>query len=1557
MQAKSVEHRRLILSAVFDKKPYKTIQEIYGVHPNTITKLVRQSRALLPSQEEITAATRELDIREEVTSIGTLLTSVASLQQEETSNTFVSGQTRTAPGSTSTNTVFVEMLPRERELREQGVSGYWVETGDYVNAITVLLRSLSIPVPLPATGGGLVESTVRLKRKHKIQLAQVLNATRLSLEHAAEYIRIHVDASFPRVSNPTLQKAARTMDLRRLQTKTFDPKQIADKARLLEKTAFFAEMDKGPQGVLHGENLVFIDESNFHLNMDHFQGKLTWTTPNSPVAYPSKKGRSPYVSVSVSIGMMFKPGSRRGSTEAYTDISAFKPDKGSLKDWKSAVESAAIGGGSRFGAWVLSSGQSHMLLMWQLIPPSRQAALGMRYETDEDFSEEESAYVRRLLRRGGVDTPSALLTKLKRVDLRETKYRNFLIKALTFLGVEHRMVAANVHGEDEVVQQDALPETLFERFGKAVNGHRKGLPRRFFGGRYRGGSALSELSTTSSFMRYVRMLSIYIKATFGKDVLVDTRLFLDNASTHGAVRVDTQAASFIHEYAFDLGFKGVVFAPVRNAHFNIAELVFGYVGQFVSNFSLPTTTGEHSPAAMMAYLENGLREVTPAMATAWTVCRGFQFTGSMMSHQLPIGLDTTTVRTQTGETVYVQQRHEGTLIAAPSVRLAYCREPMVTEDNSSIVGGMLHFTKKLLTDIASIRERPRARAVQDVMNKMVTQTSLYTTSYETVALLLRRDRIDDALDVIHAVIRHYRQAVVRAQASKKKLCDLDVAEACGEEASASSCRMSDHHDDVVCMATDGQIVSTKHSGRLDSLGRYRPAPLKLSRPKSKQRLDFSQRGGKTQMGALDEILVQTGRLVAMAGASVKTDEIQRLGADSQQRAALKPFAEAVVEHCRRGNLRARSAPCSVLLQKDASLQVMVNDWNSWVAVDRTPTADRNMLVELQPDKHPYYLTGLSSAAFDKRNQWGRMYLHVPASGYYKHTGTGIGWTILKRLALGKITDFEAFGAETIETPKHPNSDVSFHIAKTNRLPLPVHRQLRASISELAARLSNDQVDVDATIKEASDTPACPSDLRSVWTAFLQKLETVVAEGGPYRTFTDKERAYKTLARLLLDMTFDVDTIAKARLFADVSQERSMPLIDLSSARRMLSMRIADASAGSDSARWPGYPVVKYTDTLQLLRDNYLEREAARRQTGAERAFLTKFAKFATYVLVPYKRHSFGKDTKVPSSFEVDSGRFPSPVRTWATNTLAQWNQLMQTLHQVDLGTMSTEGNVQDVWFPVSLLMTSAEAKNETTRKEIIRKFVDKSFPLRGRDAIGQHVTQIDSQVQQVVGRSDTHDKWLVFRPGFWGKAIVTASYEVLVHSAAELLVPGMDGIGQFLRWGMPFSTAIATSHRKVPRTFGRAIGAESLPTVARTDADLAIRVVKNSMLDQLQQLLNKPTNTSQEARKLIQQAQNIVKRVSEQDAVSFVGKIAKQLPPKFTKQFEIYPIPADVSEYFIVTSQTEEGSLRYDLEHPDENEDDFVEALMIVAAQREKQREKRKLQLAKQSSKNDMTIF
>ena len=80
MQAKSVEHRRLILNAVFDKKPYKTIQEIYGVHPNTITKLVRQSQALLPSQQEVAAATRELGIREEVTSVGTLLTRVAGLQ-------------------------------------------------------------------------------------------------------------------------------------------------------------------------------------------------------------------------------------------------------------------------------------------------------------------------------------------------------------------------------------------------------------------------------------------------------------------------------------------------------------------------------------------------------------------------------------------------------------------------------------------------------------------------------------------------------------------------------------------------------------------------------------------------------------------------------------------------------------------------------------------------------------------------------------------------------------------------------------------------------------------------------------------------------------------------------------------------------------------------------------------------------------------------------------------------------------------------------------------------------------------------------------------------------------------------------------------------------------------------------------------------------------------------------------------------------------------------------------------------------------------------------------
>lgn len=1556
MQAKSVEHRKLILNAVFDKKSYKKIQEIYGVHPNTTTKLVRQSRALLPSDDEVDAATRQLGVKEALTSI-TALTKLpvgVSIQQE-TASTFVTGNTRTLSGDAASNAVFVELLPRDRELREQGVTGYWVETGEHTDAIIVLLRSFSIPIPLPQVGGGLVESTVRLKRRHKIQLAQVLNATRLSLEHAADYIRIHVDESFPRVSNPTLQKVARAMDLRRLQTKTFDPKQIADKARLLEKTAFFAEMDKGAEGALHGENLVFIDESNFHLNMDHFQGKLTWTTPDNPVAHPSKKGRSPYVAVSVSVGLMFKPGTRSGSTEAYTDTSAFKADKGSLKEWKGVVERAAIQGDSRFGAWTLASGQSHLLLMWQLIPPSRQAALGMQYETDEDFSEEESAYVRRLLTRGGVTTPSALLAKLSKADLRETKYRNFLIKALTFLGVEHRVVTANVHGEDEVIQQDAPPEILFERFERAITGNRRGLPRKFFGGRYRGGSALSELSTTSSFMHYVRMLGIYIKATFGKDVLADTRLFLDNAATHGAVRVDTQAASFMHEYVFDLGFKGAVFAPVRNAHFNVAELVFGYVGQFVSSFSLPSNTGEHSPVAMMAYLENGLQEITPAMVAAWTVCRGFQFVGSMMSQQLPIGLDTTTVETTTGETMYVQQRHNGSLIPAPSVRLAYCRQPKAPEDNTDIVDNILRFTKELLTDIASVHERPRVRAVQDVLKKMMRQTSLYATSYEAILSLLDRERLNDALDVIHAVIRHYRQAVVKAQQSKRQLCKLDVKEACSELAdTASSCRLSDHHDDVVCMAADGQIVSTKHSGSLDSLGRYRLAPSKLSRPSSKQRrLDFSQRGGKTQMGALEEILVQTGRLIAMEGASIKSDDIQSLSTTSRQHAALKAFADAVVEHCRRGNLRARSAPCSVLLQKETSLQVMINDWNSWASLDRVPAADRSMLVELHPDKHPYYVTKLSIAAFDKRNQWGKMYLHVHGSGYYKHVGTGVGWAVLKRLALSKITDFDSFGAETVQTPKHPPSnDVSFHMTKTNRLPLPVHRQLRATVSELATNLASGDADVEAILKDARDTRICPGDLRNVWSTFLRKLASVVTEGG--LNFSDEEHAQKTLTRLLMDMEFDVGAIAEARLFADVSQERSMPLIDLSSARRMLAMRVADASAGSDSARWPGYPVVNYTDTLRLLRDNYLDMEAARRLSEAEHEFLTKFSKFATYVLSPYKRRSFGPDAKVPPSFEIESSQFPSPIRSWGPNTVAQWNQLMQTIHQVDLGTVDEED--QDVWFPVSLLMSTAEAHNDSVRKRIVQKFVNKSFPLRRRDAIEEHMTQIDLQVQQLLKRNDTDDRWLVFRPGFMGKAIVTASYEVVLHAAHELLVPGMDNIGEFLRWGMPFSIAIKTSHRKVPRTFGRAIAAESLLAVARSDPAMAISVIKRSMIDQLQQLSLQPTRTSKE-RKVIRSVEKTVARTVDTSVESFVKRIAAKLPEEFTKKFELYPVLADIAEYFIITSETKQGAKKFDLEHPDENEDDFVDALISVAIQREKQRQKRQMQLSKQSSKNETKIF
>ena len=291
-------HRALIMRAVDEGKSMDFIHKEFDVHPNTVRKYMRQSLALLPLKPEVERASQTLGLdfatlmwkpmgkkggggaaKDDDYAPGRLEISAMSLVEMINANSenirfgmnpvkleykskFQSGQSRSTEKGAQTTETFVAMnwRPGALGVLSYDVRGFWVldEPIDKSNAIRLLLRSCrdgGLPVPEASSGGGLVPSSCRLEWHQKVQFAQVLGSTRLSLSDAAEYIRVHVDSEFPKVSLPTLSKTAKELGLRRREPNKFDPKSIAGAERELERTSFVTELERGAQGELHLENL------------------------------------------------------------------------------------------------------------------------------------------------------------------------------------------------------------------------------------------------------------------------------------------------------------------------------------------------------------------------------------------------------------------------------------------------------------------------------------------------------------------------------------------------------------------------------------------------------------------------------------------------------------------------------------------------------------------------------------------------------------------------------------------------------------------------------------------------------------------------------------------------------------------------------------------------------------------------------------------------------------------------------------------------------------------------------------------------------------------------------------------------------------------------------------------------------------------------------------------------------------------------------------------------------------------------------------------------------
>ena len=1589
MQAKSQEHRRLILEAVQKRTPYTEICKTYGVNKNTITKIKRQSQALQGSDVEITAATNSLNLSD-VPSCAYELSQADDVvmlpehsrrwthrdtarfhREPETMQWRIWDARKHAADAPTRHFVFFQQstdhncdtdghhtTPEE----SKPLAGWWVRDDEHINAVFTILRSFTMPIPKPQKGGGGTASALNLEQK--VMLIQVLSSTRLSLENAADYIRLHVDPKFPRVSAPTLHKVAKAMGIRHLHTKTFDPKTMGDAARELERHNFMTEMTRGVQGSLRGECLIFQDETNISLNLNHYAGKSNWSVPDQQARFPSKKGKSQYISLNLTVGLMFGADKTQPLDQQYAAQTPFKPDPLAQHKWNS-IRSGRDKSGRRFGAWAVPGQNSHLLIFWELIPPKRQLALGLRYEENSPMLTQEKLFLEKTCKRFGVRDNNELLREIRNLDLGEKRELNKVIKLLTFMGVEHRVIeqSSNHDGQEEILDRTASRDELIERVKRTLEGDRQGLPRRFIGPRYRGGPLQSELSTTSTFMAYVKALATYIRAAFGERVLADTRLFTDNASTHGTVRVDTHAAGFVHKFATSLGFEGVVFSPVRAPQFSVAEILFAFLKSFLANIALPPSTGEHRADAMMMHVENSLLQITPAMVAAWTVSRGYHFG---QGTPVPVAINTVAINPQDGDRVYAQQRSDGSIVEEPPVRLTYRGgKSQDTQDN----------TELMVAARAMVSDLQRAAAQVDIA-AFRKHLPIYETTYKLVGRFKGTEQIV-ATDMLRAVLLHFGKQIDYAAHSRHELCLVGLDQACPDtplgDGRVALCGQADFDADVICMNQQGEVVT------VDGGARQANTTAARARIRLREYSEFAQ------IGDLERIMDATAQLVATAdpsGGGTLAKSIIRLAKGKDAQAALKPFADAVDKYTRTGELRPKAPPCSVLVRNSdkGTLKIMLNNWNAWKAV--TGSGNRHALVDLQPDEHPYYTVKMSEVEFDRRNIWGKMQVRIAKLGLYQHVGGQLHWSTLKRIAISRITDHAQFGAQ-VRVVK-PATPYSFHLAEADKVRPAQFRQLVAPLDALATQMlkhptSDKSLDsagaadhellaipqeLETLFKQASRWADVPAHLLPIWEMLLGRIHAGLQRAQIRFKAEDKELLPRKLRQLLLDMHIPRSVLAVGTLASNVARERNLPILDPRTARTMLFREERLKRNPPKGQRWPGYPISTYTRSLLVVRDFLLglgDDLPEKVKNSLQHCFHTRrfLLSSAQHLAFPggFTFQLAARPTKLNKSHS-------KPVAAWASTQVLAWNTHMITDVVQDGENFEYDLAEEAVLTPTLPLCTVSELRADrslalTTATKVVQLYVNthaEDVDALSRQYAGDITSMLDALLR--ADQPPAPDDMLVFTPAPIGgtkksKLDPAAQTTIDIIPSEGLLFPNHHAMETAMRVGMPLNFAVDTVVRSVPDHIDKPIKAYTLAEMSRHRSSELLSTLAMSLryqLDSLRPQTKQETTAIRELGKAVDSITHEFRKIPL-DVVEYLQAVRNAQTTVFRDAFVIGPDPTDFTDYFVIKSEAESGVIRFDLLYTQENQDEFTAALVQVAQRREAQRDLRKMRLIRELHK------
>lgn len=1358
-----VRTRATVLRRVEEQESYEKIAESCSVHKNTVTKFVRQSRALMPGKEALEKAVRllklqDVDVVEAADPVGRRLKFAWNLRHIEDRALDLAAVLRQLGAQpvleTAKFNLKAESYP-EGYVCTKGNTEYRVVARHWIPAsveceerlaiyavLTTLLRQL--PVPAAQSGGGLTSTDiVKLGRQHKLYLVQVLQGSSLSLEAAVDYLRVHVDPAFPLVDLSTLSRSARQMGVRYRREHQFDPKQTAKLAGKLEQLDFYHELNRADlsKSVLRGDNLLFLDETNFHFNLDHPTTR-SWTSGEHET--PVSKNKSSYVAVVATMGIAVNPDATDNDLGIDTDA---------LKQWTHR-QNAAEARGERLNGWGLAHGEStlkhHLFLMWHIIPPSRKGALKLRYEYDEPFTEAEKAF----------------LNRFKKVtDLTQ------IAKILIALGVDERVVTPDGATFEDRMASD---EELAYRWSRVKQQRRKGLPRRFIGVPYKGGTPTAELSSTSKFLQYMNDLGVFTKAFFGSEVLGDTRVLVDNASTHGRVLVNQPAASSLHGFARDLGFEGVVFPPPYTPKHNSVEVLFAYLKDVIASRPMPRQTGEWTATELTALVDDAMQHVTPAMVTNWIRSRGYRF----VSTHLPA------LYVRKHGSTYVAEAHDPDtqratglvagepprlVYASPERRAARAREQQALDDLAQQVEAQIQACAELFKRFALFelqRGTSRdARTIGPLMNELQRLLPMYSTSYAA----LRGAPMESQLEVARAVLVYHMRALKRGrQQSTSRLCELGVPGACAPTASACArVGMGPRHDRARCVNELGQVSGlsalrgeriekhylriTRSTTALDDLF-WKVASALANNDRTafdaldpgvstlaswwtslKRELGGNPKGHEPcsiinppkpslQPDDVGEavVIAKEGRgrkqrwTLTLRGAQVPIEATEQLSRKLANTNSMKGNVRTVsMDSDGKWTATIGQTSLEVPVLKD-SLRIMLKDWNRWRML---PTGTRDMMrvwyVDAQKSSHEFQV---ASRDFEAHNLPGKLVLEVFAnkemSGkpvVYKHVGNRAD-AMLERVRSLFLKELPQTG---------PTKEQMQELQQAFGTKLLIKLVDEAIASRFKAACTDQTHAPVWLVNKMFETGANPPPhLQGLWDHFSTRNLTGFDGLRNTGNLTEDKRSFMQskadadtdrvqrlwssfVKRRLLETVFPYDVLVKAEQYEQV--DGSVPFFKAGSA-------FASVDASAPTQRWPGYPVLGYFEALKAIRDKGLRLPVANEDA---RHLLATYPEDCFYfVFTRYDQDSeavrntllqMSDTSKSTGSFSLGSiTSFTSqPPSDWDKKKdekkLDSWNKLLEEKlrHPQQLYAQGSKS----IRYPCVLIGTIEEARQEITETQ------------------------------------------------------------------------------------------------------------------------------------------------------------------------------------------------------------------------------------------------------------------